>query len=223
MNGKFDEVEEIEDTLNFLCKHYDKYTSDPKIKPYISKIEKYRKSALLIKAIQQRYRPTQINVNTVGAYLWGCFQNFYGSVNRNCSALCVNSISHSINTMMSEDSLNCEKCQYSIWTYTNKKLTNDFNTSSSKAYIYVDSDWEGFSDADIDILKKSGILFASIFDTNHSLHKVILPMTSLDNLPISKEYPTFSKEKIIHESYSWLFVLLIVILFIFFYVHYKYM
>src|SRR5665647_3418862 len=142
MNGKFDEVEEIEDTLNFLCKHYDKYTSDPKIKPYISKIEKYRKSALLIKAIQQRYRPTQINVNTVGAYLWGCFQNFYGSVNRNCSALCVNSISHSINTMMSEDSLNCEKCQYSIWTYTNKKLTNDFNTSSSKAYIYVDSDWE---------------------------------------------------------------------------------
>ena len=218
-------IKEIEEVLNFLTKHYDKYVSDVKIKPYISKLEKYKNSPLLIKAIQQRHRPTEIHINTVGAYLWGCSQHFYGDTSQNCSALCATSISHSFGTLMSEESLNCKKCQYSIWTYTNSKLNNDFHTSSSKAYIYVDSDWIGFTNNDIETLKKSGILFATLFSTNYSQHQILLPMTSIDNLPISKGYIAHSaEEKIVNESYWWLFIPIIIVFILFFiYLNYYYL
>lgn len=212
-------MNEIQEALNFLTKHYDKYLSDVKIKPYITKLEKYKNHPILIKAIQEKYRPTEININTVGAYLWGCSQNFYGDTNQNCSALCANSIPHLSNSLISEESLNCKKCQYSIWTYTHQKLNNDFHTSSSKAYIYVDSDWSGFYKNDIEVLRKNGLLYATIFGTKHSQHQLLLPMTSIDNLPISKEPNNFIQHEVLEESNWWVFISLI-LLFILFYVYF---
>lgn len=215
------EIKELQDSLNFLTSHYDKYISDSKVKSHIAKIEKYRNSPELLRAIKEKHRPTEIGVGTVGAYLWGCSQNYYGNVNKNCSPLCFGSIPHEVNTLLSEDSLNCEKCQYSIWTYVKEKLNNDFNTSSSKAYIYVDEDWKGFKNSDIEILKKSGIFYASIFNTIYSQHKVLLPMTSVDNLPIFKEYPSTFTKRISEDSFYWIFIIfviliLLIILYLFF-------
>jgi hypothetical protein len=206
------EIKELQESLNFLTSHYDKYISDSKVKAHIAKLEKYRNSPELLRAIKEKHRPTEINVNTVGAYLWGCSQNYYGNVNKNCSPLCFGSIPHEGNSLLSEDSLNCEKCQYSIWTYSKEKLHNDFATSSSKAYIYVDDNWKGFKNSDIEMLKKSGVFYASIFNTVYSQHKSLLPMTPIDNLPTFKEYSPAITRTITKDSFYWIFIIFAILI-----------
>lgn len=146
--------------------------------------------------LKQHFRPTELEINTVGSYLWGCSQNYYGDVNKSCSPLCINSL-------FSEET----DCQYSVWTYY-KELTNILNTKTSKAYIYVENDWSGFLNKDIEILKISGITHATILKTQNSQHKIVLPMTSINNLPIIKEY--FQEHELKeNKSYYWIFILII--------------
>ena len=208
--------EQISQTLDYLCKHYDKSLDDKKIKLYIEKLENYKYDIQeLQKLIKQRHRPTEIEVNTVGSYLWGCFQNYYGNdLNQNCSPLCYGSIFQTKET-------NNEKCQYSIWVYNDNKLENTFDTSSSKAYIYVDENWEGFRKRDIDKLKEKGILFASIFITFNSQHKNIISMTSIDDLPIIKEYFDIIVEKTSNAWYYWIVLLFIIIFIVMIYFKYS--
>ena len=61
----------------------------------------------------------------------------------------------------------------------------------------------------IEKLKVYGITHATIFKTKNSQHKIVLPMTSIENLPIIKEYfKNYERKK--EGNYYW-FVILIVL------------
>ena len=142
------------------------------------------------------YRPTELEINTVGSYLWGCSQNYYGDVNKSCSPLCINSL-------YSEDN----DCQYSVWNHSGE-LKNILNTKTTQAYIYVENEWTGFLKADIEKLKNHGISHATILKTQNSQHKIVLVMTSISNLPIIREY--FEHNEVKEErNYYWIIILII--------------
>src|SRR5678815_5032437 len=42
----------------------------------------------LIEEIAKQHRPAVLKPGTIGAFLWGCGQNYYGDVERACSPLC---------------------------------------------------------------------------------------------------------------------------------------
>lgn len=171
----------MEEAIEYLAFNYDTPLSDPKLQEYLEVIEKEKGNPQILEIIKKQFRPTNIEVNTAGSYLWGCSQNYYGNVNKNCSPLCNNSIQYS-----DSDNFENNTCQYSIWTYDGE-LHNDLKINSTKAYIYVSQDWKGFKESDIEQLKEAGIYHATILSTLNSQHKIIFPMTSVDGLPIFKE------------------------------------
>ena len=157
--------------------------------------------------LQNHYRPTELEINTVGSYLWGCSQNYYGDVNKSCSPLCINSL-------YSEDN----DCQYSIWTYSGE-LNNILNTKTTQAYIYVENNWTGFTNTDIEKLKLNSISHATILKTQNSQHKIVLPMTSISNLPIIRNY--FEHEYEVKESYNYYWILILIVLAIVLFLNFK--
>ena len=194
----------MEQDIDFLSNNFNKSLEDPEIRDVYQKVEQYRKNnPEIVEIIKKKYRPSFIEPNTAGSYLWGCSQNYYGDVNKSCSLLCVNSIAFDEDEYL---------CQYSIWYY-DKSLIQKNNVKSSKAFIYVNNDWKYFYDTDIRILKNCGIQFATILTTNNSKHKILIPMTSVDNLPITKEIETIQEKKETSYSYFWLIVLFIFFIF----------
>ena len=158
----------------------------------------------LYSIISEQFRPTSIQIGTAGAYLWGCDQNYYGTVSKSCSALCNGGIAYR-NTQ--------NTCQYQIWIY-NKILKLKETAFSSKAYIYVESDWIGFQQADIEILKTNQVEYATILKTQNSQHEIILSITQVDNLPIVKEFISEPVQEVQSSSTYWWIILFILIIFI---------
>ena len=214
------EQKEIKEAIDFLADNFDKNIIDVSVKEYYDKVQNYinlsydieeqleqqqQEQQYILFLIRQKYRPTFLEPNTVGSYLWGCSQNYYGDVIKPCSLLCVNSIPYDSNM----------NCQYSIWYY-DKFLEKKTNVSSSKAYIYVTKNWTSFKSSDISFLKTSGIYSASILTTFDSKHKILIEMTSVDNLPISKdldiEIGKLSTSTINYSSYFFCLILTIFII-----------
>lgn len=214
--------EEVEKMLEFLVLDYNRDINDPKIIDYVEKLEKYKNSNLenfedIFKNILFNsgnkfiFRPSEIKLNTVGSYLLGSFQNYYGDVNKTCSGLYSSSIFNTDQT-----------CQYSIWTYnlhnnsmSGMKLKNTLKVITSKAYIYVDENWKFFTKEDIITLKTEGILYATVFSTSHSQHKILIPMTSVENLPVSKENLNMDYDTS-KPSYNLYFVIILILFLILF-------
>ena len=158
-------------SIHYLAENHFKNVNSPDISEKIDIISSRPYSLDLLK---KEHRPTDIQINTSGAYLWGCSQNYYGDVSKFCSPLCLNSLGN----------LKTEKCQYSVWVYT-PNLTNIYSTSTSKAYIFVPENWEIFKKEEILQLKEKGIVSAAILKTQNSIHRFYLPVTSIDELPLS--------------------------------------
>ena len=106
---------------------------------------------------------------------------------------------------------NSQTCQYQIWTYT-QSLSLKENTSSPNAYIYVDKDWLGFTQEDIQLLRENGVDFVSILKTENSKHEVVSSMLKIDELPvIKKEEIIYPKETSYTVYYILVFLFLIIL------------
>jgi hypothetical protein len=197
----------MEEAIQFLANHYDYSINDPVVKDaynFVKANEKSISTEQIINILNRQFRPTYLKVGSVGAFLWGSFQNYYGGVSKSCSAFSNGSLMQDPN----------ESCQYQIWTY-DEALTSTGHTSSSRAYVYVNSDWRGFRNEDIDKLKASRVEYVSILTTENSKHEIKIPMTSIQNLPIIKEYVGEFEEKEVEEvqtSYFWLFLIFFLII-----------
>jgi len=194
----------MEEAIQFLANHYDYSVNDPLVEnayKFVKENEKNVNPQEIVNILNRQYRPTSLKIGTVGAFLWGSNQNYYGAVNKACSAFTNNSLLRNIN----------ENCQYQIWNY-NKTLELLENNSNSKAYVYVNSDWQGFQNLDIDILKNSGVEYVSVIKTENSKHEILIPMTAIQNLPIIKEY--IEERVIIEEKSNLYFYLILLIIFI---------
>jgi len=201
----------MEEAIEILAKNYNQSLTNPKLAPYKEIVEKNKKNPLILEYISKQYRPISIREGTFGSYLWGCSQNFYGNVNKNCSVLCADSLNFDLN-----ESTENQTCQYQIWSYDkNLKLITP-KISSSRAYIYVPENWEYFKKSDIDILKSKEIQFVSILITKESKHITLIPMTSIENIPISDEdFKIVLKTQKSNKLYYFLLIFLILIIFIF--------
>jgi hypothetical protein len=190
----------LKSAIQILAENYDKPLDD--YLQYKQIIEENKDDPELYNYIKDNFRPMNLKLGTNGAYLWGCDQKYYGNVNQACSALCNGGISHEYT----------QTCQYQIWTYK-QQLTLRDNVSSSKAYIYVESDWTEFKKKDLEILKENGVKFATILNTNNSKHDIILPITEVDKLPIREE--SIYIQTTSYTKYYILFFIILIFLLIF--------
>lgn len=192
---------EIKEAVEILCKNYGTERDSPIVKPWIQTLEKYKDSHRkeILKILNSQYRPTIINVNTVGAYLWGCNQNYYGDVSKNCSPLCHDAFPHD------EDKIDLTStCQYQIWEDREDQLHSQGRSSSNKAYIHITSEnFKGLKREQIDNLKKNGIQYVTIITTKDSQHKILVPMTNIDNIKVFEEKKEIKKEKNLKADSVW--------------------
>lgn len=166
----------MENEIRILAENYDLDLDDPIVREAYEKIKNAEKSEVS-KILKKYYRPTRLNVGTVGAYLWGGMQNYYGEVSKSCSALNNGSLFE-----------NEETCQYQIWTYKDGHLRLKGDSLSPKAYIYVEDGWQGFNYSDIEKLKEGGIENACVLNTVDNKHNILLKMSAITHLPILKNY-----------------------------------
>ncbi len=151
---------------------------------------------IINKLILKQFRPSELSSGTVGSFLFGCFQESYGDVEKSCSPLCIDGVK----------SGKMKRCGYQVWIQRNEptrpndkskknsKLGNlevcrrfvriKADEDASKAIIYVNSDFKEFTKNEIDNYRKSGVLMASVMITKGSKHHRVIRMTSVDNLPI---------------------------------------
>lgn len=173
----------------------------------------------VVDMINSLHRPSRIIPGTIGSYIWGCFNNYYGDVGRGCSALCTNSIPN----------LESEDCQYQIWcespsgdsnlrTFSEsnanliRTLTKQSDAITNKAYIYVNDGWKSFTQNNIDKLRENGIRYATVLNTENSKHDVLLSMVSLDELPVRVETKTEIKSENTGRIYYYIFLFIIIML-----------
>lgn len=200
---------ELKEAVDILAKNYDKYITDKNLAKYKEIVEKNKYNSLLSDYISDQYRPTTIEVGTFGAYLWGCSQNYYGNVNKNCSALCAGSLDLNFDL---NASIEMQTCQYQIWTYDKELKLETPKISSSRAYIYVPEDWKSFKKSDLDKLKN--IDFASVLITKESKHITIIPMTAIENLPISDEETKIVLKNVKSNILYYIFLIFVIVLLI---------
>lgn len=194
----------LKNAIQVLADNHDKPLND--YLEYKQIIEDNKDDPNIYNYINEQFRPMNLKIGTNGAYLWGCDQNYYGNVNQACSALC-NGINFNENF---------QTCQYQIWIYKDQLFLSD-NISSPKAYIYVESDWIGFKNKDLEILKENGVKFATILNTENSKHNIILPITDVNDLPIKKEENIIYIENVSYTKYYILIFIFLILVGIYFF------
>jgi len=194
----------LKNDIQVLADNHDKPLND--YLEYKQIIEDNKDDPNIYNYINEQFRPMNLKIGTNGAYLWGCDQNYYGNVNQACSALC-NGINFNANF---------QTCQYQIWIYKDQLFLSD-NISSPKAYIYVESDWIGFKNKDLEILKENGVKFATILNTENSKHNIILPITDVNDLPIKKEENIIYIENVSYTKYYILIFIFLILVGIYFF------
>jgi hypothetical protein len=196
----------METAVKELAENYDLDIDSPLVHASYEIVKNSDKNEIS-KILKKYYRPTILHTNTIGAYLWGGLQNYYGEVSKSCSVLSNGSFFD-----------NEETCQYQIWTYKNGIMKLRGDSLSSKAYIYVEEDWQGFNYSDIEKLQEAGIENAAVLNTIDNKHSILLKMCPLTHLPVLKNFEDEVKDEIVkHENSSlpyYIFLLIFLIIFI---------
>ncbi len=199
----------METAIQTLSNNYDLEIDNPIIQEAYEFV-KNNKNENVKNLLQKYYRPTSLKMGTVGAYLWGSLQNYYGDVNKSCSIL-------NNNSLFNVD----ETCQYQMWTYKGGELECKGHSLSSKAYIYVDEDWKGFSLSSIEKLVTEGIEHAAILNTVDSKHRILIKMSPVDTLPIIQQVEKPSVQKGDEKSFLPYYIFFLIFVIIFVKIYYK--
>lgn len=138
----------------------------------------------ITKLITKQYRPTQIMPDTVGSFLFGCFQETYGDIPAECSPLCAYSINNGENVSM-------EKCDSQIYIQyfdvndeSEQRFVKLGNSKSPQAYIFVKLNYIGFTSHEKGYLISQGVTKVQILVTKDSKHHTVIRMRNLDDIPI---------------------------------------
>ena len=206
----------MENSIRILAENYNLEIDDPIVGEALEIVKNVEKEEIA-KILKKYYRPTSLNMGTVGAYLWGGLQNYYGEVSKSCSALNNGSLFE-----------NDETCQYQIWTYKKGEMKLQGDSLSSKAYIYVEEEWQGFNYCDIEKLKNGGIENACVLNTVDNKHSILLKMCPIAHLPVLKNFDdedNANQDKQIEKENSSLpyYIFLLIFLIIFIKIYYSHL
>lgn len=147
----------------------------------------------LVLLISKQYRPSQIMPDTVGSFLFGCFQQTYGDIPSECSPLCAYSINNGENVSM-------QKCDSQIYIQylddprtggpgghggaEDQRFIKLGNSSSPQGYIFVKLNFLGFTLQEKEYFKEQGIYRIQVLVTKDSKHHTVLRMRNLDEIPV---------------------------------------
>lgn len=135
---------------------------------------------ILLDILDEQPRPTSLIPDSSGAFLFGSYQDCYGEVDRHCSPLAIGSIRRN------DDNLTA--CLAQVWVFRTENDRKYYSAithrDSKQAYVFVDTIFQGFTPHEIELLKKSGVEYVQVFNTDHSRHETVMPMTSIDACPI---------------------------------------
>ncbi len=152
---------------------------------------KYSKSdaVILRQLIYSQYRPSKIKSETIGSFLFGCFQTNYGEVPKYCSPICT-------------DGLNIQKeqdCSKQIWIFDNSQENNNqdnnlrmigSNKRSLEANIYLNNlthqQFEGFTSKELKILKDHGVERVTLYYESFSRYFPMSKQMLISKVPIRK-------------------------------------
>lgn len=227
----------IKDIIFRLSEQYNTNINDKNVVDDINILRNYTNQEYLKNYIIKLHRPTDIKPETVASFIWGCLQNYYGSVSKSCSLLCTNSLfnhnklqdCHYQTFLYSRSGLNLitnseDSQAINSNAYSNAYSTqviNSKNKIKSKAYIYVESDFNGFTDSDINLLKSYSISFAILMSTENNIHNTLITeITEVDKLPkIIKKIIKHSDKP--SFNYFWFSFVLVLFIFCFYLNYYK--
>lgn len=148
-------------------------------------IQNNNNNTKLINLILKQYRPSQIVPETVGSFLFGCFQQTYGDIPAECSPLCAYNISN-------DKGLTLEKCDSQIHIQYLDTVPLDGKSrfiklgasGSKQGYIFVNLDFLGFTYNEKEYFKADGLTRIQVLFTKDSKHHTVLKMRSIDDIPI---------------------------------------
>lgn len=154
-----------------------------------------------ISTLMNEFKPSEIKSNTVGSFLFGCFQDSYGDVDKSCSIVCNDGVQNPYHVKGS-----CKE-QIIIQTKSKiKKYTSRFErlksspTDSHKAYIFLYSNFSGFTEHELDQLNDYGILMVEGLTTKYSQHHLVFKMRMIDDLPLMEDIPIKSYNNDIQKN-----------------------
>lgn len=184
------------------------------IKDLVPILHNYNKYDYLNSYIREQYRPAIINPGTIGAFLFGCFQENYGDTNQECSPLCLNNIEN--------NKIKKPQCDIPIYTQTNSNNKIRFslinNNKSKHAYVFVESDFIGFTFEEIQLFERNKISTIEVFKTINSKHHRILKITKIQELPIMPINNDSSNPNSNNTNYYvWIFLIIIIMVIIIIY------
>lgn len=187
------ELVELSDYKNL----YDAY----KIITYVKEVDQTLLSSILV----YQYRPSDIKIGTLGSFLFGCMQDYYGETNKECSPLC-------IENKIDENT----ECEYQVWIQMKNNCIEYINNSkNSHAYIYLLTKNHIFESKDIEKLRDNGVKYAQLVLTKNSKHELIDKLITLDQLPVKTTVIESIKNEITNYKYAelpWFYIIIILII-----------
>ena len=142
-------MKSIKSCLQYLNQHLNveikSLSKNSKIKRYLDFLGK-QDIEDLNKAIQQCFWPSELESGTVGSFLFGCRQSYYGDVSVECSPLCIGSLP-----------IDDQVCQEQVWTLDNKLNILKDREDSTKAKIYNNFGFNGLNGEQINMFKTNNI------------------------------------------------------------------
>jgi len=161
--------------------------------------DSFRKNNI-VDIILRQYRPSQIVPETVGSFLFGCFQQTYGDIPSECSPLCAYSISNNNSTTL-------ERCnsqihiQYLDYSYemNNVRFIKLGRSESNQGYIFVNLNFMGFTHEEKEYFRENGLIKVQVLVTKDSKHHTIFKMRDLNDIPII-EHTKMGQEYLISDN-----------------------
>ena len=212
-------MKDIHSCVVYLNKHHDidinSLDKKSKIYRYIQYLKNQDYNDIHIlksldKALNYCYWPSNIEIGTVGAFLFGCRQSSYGDINRECSPLCIGSL---------PNSMEVETCDNQVWILKKDGLSIVENENfSNNAVIYTNDNFDGMSSAEISTLKNNYVSNISMYTTEKSKHWLMSQNISIKDIPRKKKKPqrsfslrSLSSEILEKKSPSKVFIIIIVV------------
>lgn len=178
--------------------------------------EKY--NSYIISILDTITKPSILIPNTIGSFLFGKYQKYFGSIPRECSQIFIDSIKNK----------NFKKCEWQVWIHTDvNNLKQLENVNSQFGYLIVNKKFSGLNDYEINKLINSGLKELNILLFSNGTYTILYDNYKLvkpekynflyDNLDKIQLLPTKNKEKDSkYYNFYYLIILLILIFILFF-------
>jgi hypothetical protein len=184
------EIKKLRSYLRLLLKNHQKNlnTQQEPLKSIINEIRTFYKNGghnMITKEIKRMPKPTEININTIGCFLFGSSYKNYGAVEKHDSPLYLQSL----------DSNDLSSRQIWVVNQTEAVWINE-GVRYKNAYFFVNPEFKKFNSKDYNKIKAAGITSCNFFSTKNSKH---YPREDLTLLNALSDATTTNKSKNINK------------------------